>query len=657
MKRYTFLTILIFSSFLTYCQTKINPVLTDTITNKTQPIPYLKLNRKYTYVDYVTKKLLTSLEFDRAEPFQNDLNLTIIGNDDIGTGLIDRKLKIILDPIDNYYTRISKNRNLYLAVSSRKKISLILNDTGKILLKTPLNINFLNNNDKNVPLFSYEVEKDNNRLYGIINLKGEILVPAKYNDLYVWGNSLIATDLKGNRYLLNSEGKQVTPSSKIISYVYNNQEYTLLFENNSIQSMKENSNYKSDIIEKSKLFIENCPNCKIVYESSPYYVVRKDYDWGIIRFDNNYFKFITSINYYRIFNFMGSNKNVLCIMPNNNNRGVIRLENDKIKTIVPPGNNYIGEIEEGSDSILVLSDDSYVKNIVDTNGVILFQGNTYNDFNNKVKIKYIDISEAEGVFGEKLDKRKLNVWWNEACILTFDGTSDNNNGLGNKNGKIVSPNKYDRIEIEPNTNLFKVYNKPYMGEFYIDNDGYEFKEQFNLDPKYNIAISAYGNLPDAVRGQYGMDLGYYTGTSYGYYGSMINKYLSLTLEFDSKTKLNTCWQQVYEYKQVYNPDLIRNGVNLSNQYESEAVKGTYKSGSYKINNADSSITFIWKSKSGSITEKSYFKTEGYNFIIYSKQDSDPYRFVKNFNYNNGKLIKNRYKDVQSQIEEQRNKEK
>lgn len=159
-------------------------------------------------------------------------------------------------------------------------------------------------------------------------------------------------------------------------------------------------------------------------------------------------------------------------------------------------------------------------------------------------------------------------------------------------------------------------------------------------------------VTNLIRGQYELDGG--IGLSDKYLGGYQSGRFILEISIDPKTKANYCWIQQQIFEKEYNPNLIRNGVNLSNNYSWNTVDGSYASGTYKINPIDSSVTFTWKKKYQNILPKAKLKKMNYDLILEVAKDN---YFVKGFDYEDGEMYRSKSRLEQISFDEKQKAEK
>jgi hypothetical protein len=158
-------------------------------------------------------------------------------------------------------------------------------------------------------------------------------------------------------------------------------------------------------------------------------------------------------------------------------------------------------------------------------------------------------------------------------------------------------------------------------------------------------------VTNLIRGQYELDGG--IGLSDKYLGGYQSGRFILEISVDAKTKANYCWMQQQVFEQEYNPNLIRNGVNLSSNYSWNTVDGSYASGTYKINPIDSSVTFTWKKKYQNILPKAKLKKMNYDLILEVAKDN---YFVKGFDYEGGEMYRSKSRLEQIAFDRKREEE-
>jgi hypothetical protein len=107
--------------------------------------------------------------------------------------------------------------------------------------------------------------------------------------------------------------------------------------------------------------------------------------------------------------------------------------------------------------------------------------------------------------------------------------------------------------------------------------------------------------------------------------------LVLDIKYDSKSNTYISWIKGYDFKQTVDPRYIRNGVNLSNNYEYLENPGYYSKGTCKYDSKLNTIHFNWKNSSNLSFIQNAFLTEVSNFLITNSN----LKFKKLFDYKNG----------------------
>lgn len=149
---------------------------------------------------------------------------------------------------------------------------------------------------------------------------------------------------------------------------------------------------------------------------------------------------------------------------------------------------------------------------------------------------------------------------------------------------------------------------------------------------------------------------------------VVNARYVLDIGLDGNSNANKCWISKQYFRQEYNPNMVANGINLSNNYNWDNVDGTFSKGTYKINPTDSSVTFTWqnddygylkgklKSQEGGglvleINRFSWYEEEGAWKDVNNISD-----FTKEFDFEDGEYIRSKSRLAQLAFEEKKEKE-
>jgi hypothetical protein len=142
----------------------------------------------------------------------------------------------------------------------------------------------------------------------------------------------------------------------------------------------------------------------------------------------------------------------------------------------------------------------------------------------------------------------------------------------------------------------------------------------------------------------------------------------LDIGLDDNSKANNCWISKQYFRQEYNPYMVTNGINLSNNYNWDNVDGTYSKGTYKINPTDSSVTFTWQNDDYGYLKGKLKSQEGGGLVLelnrYSwydeegvwKNDNNISDFTKEFDFEDGEYIRSKSRLDQLAFEEKKEKE-
>jgi hypothetical protein len=152
------------------------------------------------------------------------------------------------------------------------------------------------------------------------------------------------------------------------------------------------------------------------------------------------------------------------------------------------------------------------------------------------------------------------------------------------------------------------------------------------------------------------------------YRLVANARYVLDIGLDDDLKANSCWISKQYLRQEYNPYMVSNGINLSNNYNWDNVDDTFSKGTYKINPSDSTVTFTWKNDDYGFL-KGKLKTQVGGGLILEvnrynwyeeegawKNDNNISDFTKEFDFEDGEYIRSKSRLDQIAFEEKKEKE-
>jgi hypothetical protein len=123
------------------------------------------------------------------------------------------------------------------------------------------------------------------------------------------------------------------------------------------------------------------------------------------------------------------------------------------------------------------------------------------------------------------------------------------------------------------------------------------------------------------------------------------------LNIGSDDKANSCEAWIMHYRQEYNPNLVRNMINLSNNYNWDQVDGTTSRGTYKINPIDSSVTFTWNKYEP--FKKGKLKVRESGLVVLEMVE---YNFVKEFDFDGEEYTRSKGRLAQQAFDKKKEEE-
>jgi hypothetical protein len=172
------------------------------------PIPYLKENEKFIYVDSVSMKPIFSQEYSAATLFFG--NFASFQNDINGKwGVLNKSGKVVIEP--KFIGPVVFLNGLTAAyLNPGDKTLAFVDTTGKIINEPWVTEEKINNYRSSFIDLSVQYFWNGSKL-GLKNSKGKILLPAKFakgGDYYKGGLYEMAYNLDGNFFYVDKNGKE-----------------------------------------------------------------------------------------------------------------------------------------------------------------------------------------------------------------------------------------------------------------------------------------------------------------------------------------------------------------------------------------------------------------------------------------------------------------
>lgn len=123
------------------------------------------------------------------------------------------------------------------------------------------------------------------------------------------------------------------------------------------------------------------------------------------------------------------------------------------------------------------------------------------------------------------------------------------------------------------------------------------------------------------------------------------------LKIGTEGKANSCIAWIQHYRQDYNPNLVRNMINLSYNYNWDNVYGTTCKGTYKINPIDSTVTFTWNKYEPFKEGKLKVRESG--LVVLEMVE---YNFVKEFDFDGEEYTRSKGRVAQEAFDKKKKKE-
>lgn len=316
--------------------------------------------------------------YDEESKYENaGFILRIKTDDGYRFGYANKKGKIILEPLYNEINRITEleGKDIYLITSNNGRYGLIKN--GKEVLKNEYTeISFYLSNNLLI------VEKD--KVKGVVNLKGDNIVPIDYDDIIMGGKYINAQ--KGDEIIVFDEnGNNI--NTDIISLNQVNDKYSIVIDKDNNYNIVDNNGNKK--LENIYTYIE--------YYKDDKFIVSKEGKAGIIDGEGNV---IIDLKYSSIQKI--EETNALQAVDSETNRTDIIDEELNIN--------------EGIIDSSVIKKENYIK---------LFS---------KTDMKYYNLSGKKVEYKEIYPDNKI-----------YADNKDGKWGLIDKNGNIIVPYEYEAV--------------------------------------------------------------------------------------------------------------------------------------------------------------------------------------------------------------------
>jgi hypothetical protein len=187
---------------------------------------------KWGYIDE-TGTFIIKPQYNFAKDF-NDKGIAIVANgsnsyDPCNVYFINKLGTIVSGP---FFTPIPEFKNGFATLKTDKKGTLIVDETGKIILESKFNLYEYSDG-----LVSFS--DTNNKLYGFMNLTGKVIIPAKYQSVQGFSNGKAIAEVSTGKYsVIDKTGKVL----EVLKYYneYNTSEGLTIFKdtNSSLYGYK-----------------------------------------------------------------------------------------------------------------------------------------------------------------------------------------------------------------------------------------------------------------------------------------------------------------------------------------------------------------------------------------------------------------------------------